>query len=202
MVRGISFTAFGALLVTSGCFERIAPDSPDASVATDAASSGRLTTTRGSDGTYTTTVDATAMTDWVHGDIETGGELDASGAWDLRFQRFHISANGGPTGAGGVMVAPVAGVAFADMTSVPSDGWLTDAPDGDDDNTDPDYAFEQGEGWYDYDPMTHKLSPKPIVWAVKTNGGSTIKLEITRYYDDAGTAGVLELHWAVLEGAH
>lgn len=195
MVRGISFTAFGALLVSSGCFERIAPDSPDASIATDAETSGRVSTARGSDGTYTTTVDATAMTDWVHGDIETGGELDASGPWDLRFQRFHISTNGGISGTGGVEVVAMTGP-FSQVTSPPTSGWLTDADDGDDENTEPDYAFEQGDGWYDYNPMTHVLTPKPLIWVVKTNGGSTLKLEITKYYDDAGTAGWFTLHWS------
>ena len=46
--------------------------------------------------------------------------------------------------------------------------------------------------------MTHMLTPKPLVWVVKTNGGSMIKLEITKYYDDAGTAGWFTLHWSPL----
>jgi hypothetical protein len=194
MARHSIITALGVTLLATGCFESIEPDhdqGPDAGTTTE----GRITTTRGGGGTYTTIVDATSMTEWIHGDIETGAEVDASAPWDLRFQRFHISTNGGASGSGGVMVAPVVGVTFAEMTTAPAEGWISDAPDG-------DYAFEQGEGWYDYDPTTHKLTPRPIVWAVKTNGGSTIKLEITSYYDGAGTGGMLQLHWAPLAGGH
>jgi hypothetical protein len=202
MARGSIIIILGTTLATAGCFESIVPETPDAGEQPtgDAAVSGKHTTTKNLDGTYTTLVDATSMTEWTHGDFETGAEVMAAGPWDLRFQRFHISTNGGSSGSGGVEVAAVSGVAFAQMTSMPATGWISDAPDGDDTNMDPDYAFEQGDGWYDYDATTHKLTPKPIVWAIKTNGGAGIKLEIVTYYDAAGTAGWLQLHWAALAG--
>jgi hypothetical protein len=184
------------LLLLAGCFQSIAPDRPDGGV--DAAPLGKYTTTRGSDGTYTTIIDATSSSEWTHGDFETGDEVATTGPWDLRFQRFHISTNGGVSGGGGVEVTPVPGLAFADVTSPPTSGWTSDAPDGDDANTEPDYAFEQGDGWYDYNPMTHVVTPKPLVWVMRTDGGATIKLQITRYYDDAGTAGWFTLHWGTL----
>lgn len=185
-------------IACTGCFESIAPNKPDAGAGADAAPLGKYTTTRGADGTYMTIVDSTSATEWIYGDFETGAEVDAMGPWDLRFQRFHISTNGGISGSGGVEVAPVSGVTFAQVTSAPASGWISDAADGDDANMDPDYAFEQGDGWYDYNPMTHVLTPKPLVWVVKTEGGSTIKLEILDYYDEAGTAGWFTLHWGPL----
>lgn len=185
-------------LAGTGCFESIAPDRTDAGAPGDAEPFGRYTTVRVADGTFTTRVDATSATDWTHGDFETGTELAADGPWDLRFQRFHISTNGGVSGSGGVEVAPVPGVPFAQVTAPPAAGWISDIPDGDDAGTEPDYAFDLGDGWYDYDPMTHVLKPKPLVWVVKTNGGSLIKLEILRYYDTAGTAGRFTLHWGPL----
>jgi hypothetical protein len=33
---------------------------------------------------------------------------------------------------------------------------------------------------------------------MKTTSGSMIKLEITKYYDDAGTAGWVTLHWGTM----
>jgi hypothetical protein len=185
-------------LAGTGCFESIAPDRPDAGALSDAEPFGRYTTARLPDGSYTTRVDATSLTAWTYGDFETGAELAADGPWDLRFQRFHISTNGGASGSGGVEVAPVPGVPFAQVTAPPSAGWIRDIADGDDAGMEPDYAFDQGDGWYDYSPMTHVLRPKPLVWVVKTNGGSMIKLEILRYYDDAGTAGRFTLHWSPL----
>ena len=185
-------------LACAGCFQSIAPDAPDAGVSADAAPLGPVSTTRAADGTYTTVVDSTSTTEWIYGDFETGAESPASGPWDLRFQRFHISTNGGVSGPGGVEVAPIAGLAFAQVMSPPASGWLRDAADGDDANMDPDYAFEQGDGWYDYDPTTHVLAPKPLVWVVRTSDRSTVKLEIVSYYDAAGTAGWFTLHWSPL----
>jgi hypothetical protein len=195
MTRSISSLVALAL---AGCFEPIAADKPDAGAAPDAAPPGKAITTRGSDGTYTTIVDSTSMTDWSYVDFETGAESATTGPWDLRFQRFHISTNGGSSGAGGVEVAPVPGLAFAQVTSPPASGWISDAGDGDDANMDPDYAFEQGDAWYDYDAMTHALTPKSLVWVMKTTSGSMIKLEIMKYYDDAGTAGWVTLHWGTM----
>jgi HmuY protein len=187
--------ALDVLCAIPGCADKITDEQPDAG-ATDPPT-GKVRTMRGSDATYTTIVDASSMTDWTYADFETGGELPAIGSWDLRFQRFHISTNGGVSGSGGVTVAPVTGVAFAAVTAPPAGGYLADAADGNGDGM-PDYALERGDGWYDYDPVTHKLSPRSIVWIVKTAGGATLKLEILGYYDSAGTSGWLTLHWGPL----
>lgn len=184
-------------VAAAGCADPIGSARPDAGEPPDAPPTGKVQTSRGSDGTYTTIVDATSMADWTFVDFETGGEVATTAHWDLRFQRFHVSTNGGVSGSGGVAVAPLAGVAFAAVTAAPTTGFLSDAADADGDMQ-PDYAFEQGDGWYDYNPESHALSPRPIVWVVKTDGGATLKLEITKYYDPAGTSGWFTLHWGPL----
>jgi hypothetical protein len=194
-----------AICTLAACADKIDHEHPDAAPSADApagsgsgdappVSSAKVATTRGSDGTYTTIVDSTSMTDWVYADFETGTAVADTAAWDLRFQRFDISSNSGVSGSGGVQVAALTNTTFAAVTSAPADGYLVDAADGNGDGM-PDYAFEQGDGWYDYDPTTHVLTPKPIVWVVKTDGGATLKLEIVKYYDDAGTSGWFTLHW-------
>jgi hypothetical protein len=192
-------------LALAGCAESLRPDAqPDAAPPTGDAlvrPPGPFSTVGEADGSFTTIVDSSSATEWVYGDFETRAAIDAAGPWDLRFQRFHISTNGGVSGTAGVEVAALAGVTFAQVTAAPATGFTSDAPDGDDANLDPDYAFEQGDGWYDYDSTTHVLTPKPLVWVVKTAGGSTLKLEISRYYDDAGTAGFFTVHWALLGGS-
>lgn len=185
---------FLAALLT-GCADKIEHAQPDAqdTPTLDAAvqpPAGKVVTARGSDATYTTAVDATSETAWVYADLETGKEVEATAAWDLRFQRFHISANGGTSGSGGVEIALVAGKTFAEVTAAPADGYLTDDADS--------YVFEQGDGWYDYNPTTHILTPFPNVYVVKTDGGARLKLEIVKYYNDAGTAAHFTLHWAPL----
>lgn len=183
-------------LVAAGCADEIGPDDdpvPDRGTEPPA----NVATTRSADGTYTSVINATSDKVWIHADFETGREVDAAATWDLRFQRFHISANGGSSGAGGVEVAPVTGT-FASLTAAPTTGWGTDLADADADAI-PEYVFDQGDGWYDYNQMTHVLTPKPIVWAIRTaNGGPTIKLEIQSYYDAAGTSGWFTLHWGPL----
>ncbi len=184
------------MVAAAGCADNIAPQRPDApAVASDDAGAtmpaGKVTTTRGADGTYTSILDATAQADWTVVDFETGTEVATTEAWDLRFQRVHISTNGGANGSGGVEVAPITGSTFDAVTTAPATGYVSDA-------SETDFAFEQGDGWYAYDPATHVLTPRPIVWAVRTNGGTTLKLEIVTYYDGAGTSGWFTLHWAPL----
>lgn len=188
------------LIALTACADSIAPDRPDAGAGTDGPPQpvGKFSTTMGSDGIYTTIVDASSTSAWTHGDFETRTEVGEAEPWDLRFQRFHISTNGGVSGSGGVEVAPMVGMTLEAVTAAPTTGWISDAEDGDDSNLDPDYAFEQGDGWYDYDVMTHVLTPRPMVWVVRTAGGATIKLQLVRYYDDAGTAGYFTMRWAPL----
>jgi hypothetical protein len=182
----------------AGCAGDIRPDDFGQSPPMDAlVATGAVTTRQNPDGTFTTIIDATSLTQWTHLDFETRGEA-AAGPWDLRYQRFHISANGGITGSGGVEVVPISERLFDEVTAVPSTGWLTDAPDGEDANLDPDYAFEQGDGWYSYDFDKHTLTPRPLVWVVRSNGGGTFKLRFERYYDTAGTPGWISLRWMPL----
>jgi hypothetical protein len=186
----------GSLCAVPACADKIDPELVDATPA-DALPTGKVETTRGSDGTYTTVIDSTSMTAWTYADFETGKEVEATAAWDLRFQRFHVSTNGGVSGTGGVQVAAVTGTTFAAVSAAPATGYLSDIADANGDQI-PDYAFDQGDSWYAYDDQSHLLTPRPLVWVVKTAGGSTLKLEILKYYDTAGTSGWFSLHWGPL----
>jgi len=210
----LALALLGAVLAVPACADSIAPDegpdgpdggpppptAPDGGPAADAApaATGRVATVRRPDGTYTTRIDASASDAWIAVDLETGGEAAADGPWDLACQRFHVKLNGGVSGDRGVEVAPLVGADFAAVTAAPADGWIRDAADGDDPGTDPDLAFEQGDGWYVYDPATHVLTPRPVVWVIRTSDGNVVKAVIESYYDDAGTSGHPRLRWAPL----
>jgi len=151
-------------------------------------------------GVTRTVVDATNEDAWVYLDLESGQQLELadgseSDAWDLGFRRFDIAIDGGISGPGGMEAVALEGAAFADVTEVPTEGWLTDAVDGDDENEDPDLALA---GWYAYDFMTHVLTPHPLVYVVRTVEGNAFKLEILDYYDDAGTSGFFTIRWAAI----
>jgi hypothetical protein len=180
-----------AFVFLVGCAERIGPppnDNPDAPPMTldDAmVQTGPVRTTPNPDGSSTSIVDSSSMTEWTHVDIAAFTATEEAGPWALRFQRFHIS-----TGEG-TEVAPVA-AAFDSVTKAPSSGWVHDQDlDG---NGDPDYAFEQGDGWYDYNAETHVLTPKPLTWVVRSPT-TTLKLSLEKYYDTAGNAGWFTLTW-------
>jgi hypothetical protein len=201
MAKILLLAPLAALAALAGCAGDIRPDdfgrTEDAAPSDALTPTGPVTTAQNADGTFTTIVDATSMEKWTHLDLETRAEAGEAGPWDLRFQRSHISANGGVTGTGGVEVVPLA-AAFAEVTAAPASGWITDAPDGDDANLDPDYAFAQGEGWYAYDVQTHVLRPRPLVWVVRSTDGGVIKLAIERYYDTVGTPAWITFRWAPL----
>lgn len=148
------------------------------------------------DGTTTTTIDATDATVWAYLDLPQKALVEpadpaASAEWDLAFQRFDVALNGGASGTGGVEVTWVDGADFDALATAPTTGWVTDAPDANDDG-DPEYAFAT---WYDYDGDTHTLSPVDRVYVVRATDDLTYKLEIVDYYDDAGTSGYMTFRW-------
>jgi hypothetical protein len=175
----------------AACADEIPHDHPEP---VDPVDGAHVTHVDNGDGSTTTTVDASSMSDWIYLDLDAGAEVDADDAtWDLAFQRFLIIVDGGVSGDGGVEVAILDGGDFAGMTAAPADGWITDAADGDDEGEEPDLALG---GWYAYDPATHVLSPNDLVYVVRSNDGAYAKLQMLDYYDDAGTSGFPRFQWA------
>lgn len=170
----------GVVCAATGCADEIGPVGPDAGDWPGE----RVTTERNDDGSYTTRVDARADDAWVNADVESGAE--AAEGWDLGCQRYHIRLGAG------ARVAPLPGAAWDSVEAAPAEGWIAD--DGD------DLAFERGDGWYAYDPATHVLTPRDVVWVVETGEGTLVKLMIEDYYDDAGTAGMFTWRWQPIGG--
>jgi hypothetical protein len=204
---GVVIGAAAAAL--TGCAEPIAPapepdrpaaPAPDPLDPSTIVPTGPVTTVARGDGSLYTVIDGSSRTEWVHVDFDTGAQTAAAGPWDLRVRRFHLSANGGVSGPGGVAVAAIADHGLDDDVTAAAAGaaWITDAADGPDPDADPDYAFSQAGGWYDYDPTTHVLTPRPMVWLVRTTASVTLKVVIERYYDAAGSPGWLRLRWRQL----
>ncbi len=190
------------------CAEDLSDDLADGSSDDDAASSegpagadgAQLVHEDQPDGTVVTVVDATDGARWIPLDLETRAqpEVDAladSPAWDLAFSRFDIATNGGVSGSGGMEAMVLEGVGLDDVDAVPPGSWIADAPDGDDEGDDADYALA---GWYDYDFATHVLTPKPLVDVVRSVEGGHFALAVLDDYDDAGTSGWMKLRWKPL----
>lgn len=153
------------------------------------------------EGVLLTRVDATAEDGWIYLSLADGAQLDVDDAlsdarWDLGFSRFHIKLNGGDSGSAGVQGLILEDDSFEDVSVAPADGYLEDRPDGEDDNEDPDYVFAE---WYAYNFMTHILTPQPWVYVVRTGDERYYRIQITDYYDDAGTSGYPAFRWSEID---
>lgn len=156
---------------------------------------------------FETRVDATWEDKWLFFDFDAGamgGQSEvtnpaASSAWDSAFQRFKVMSNGGVSGAGGVEVALVPDTTLDALEEAPASGWLLDKPDGEDMNMDPDFAFNQGDTWFQYDTSTHVLMPRRQVYVVLTGTGSYFGVQLLTYYDEAGTGGYVLFRWKKLK---
>ncbi|MEM9190864.1 MAG: HmuY family protein [Myxococcota bacterium] len=164
-----------------------------------------LTSTDEGDGVTLTSVDATSREVWIYMDLETGTQVSPANAddsedWDIGFQRFNVKVNSGVSGTANAGVAFLADQAFEDVTQAPATEYLVDQPDGDDDDTNPDYVLSTtDDGWYLYDPSNNTLSPRPGTWIVRTVEQNYFKLAWSNYYDAAGTSGVPQFRWAAVD---
>jgi hypothetical protein len=141
---------------------------------------------------HTVAVDATSKTTWTYLDLAAGAVTLAPQAtptaWDLAAQRTLWRSNGGSsgTGAGAVLLA---NGDFAAVLSVPDSGYTVD--------TEMPLAGPPGSGttsqnpvlsaWYDYDPTTHAVTAKPVVYLIRTADGGAAKVAFTAYASGAYT---------------
>jgi hypothetical protein len=149
------------------------------------------------DGSQLALIDATNKSAQVFFDIDEGRELKTdealdTNAWDLAFQRYTITMNGGggnPTGS--VKVAVLEGGSWDALTSAPAEGYQQDA-------SEPVFNGVEG-GWYFYDITQHRLvSREELLYVVHSSSGRYFKLQLLSYYDGAGTPARLSLRYQPL----
>ena len=156
-------------------------------------------------------IDATSRDSWVYIDLDEfienpscpsrcqSTDVTEISGWDLAFQRYFVKSNGGVSGSGGVEIAMIEDQDFDDVKEVPMSGYEQDQEDStDDEDSDPDYVFNQADGWYQYDFMTHTLSTKNYVYVVLTTDGNYVKVLIKDYYNEIGDAGYPQVLVGVL----
>lgn len=177
-----------SLLPLVACAPSIAPDTTDTGGSASEVTAGEAW------------IDATSSSDWAWLDLVAGATVEEpanpadSDVWDLGLRRQAIQINGGVSGTGGMEVVPLAGVDYNTAIEAPTEGWITDQADADDDG-DLEYAFDS---WFEYDSGTHQLAAADITWVVKAVGGELFKLRVLDYYDEAGTSGMIHLRWGPL----
>lgn len=194
MSKRLLFLAAALVGTASACAADLKPrDEQDGIIG---GGDGKVITSDNGDGSYTTLLNSTSVDSWAQLDLDLGVEAsEPDERWDVAAQRFHLRLHDGEPGAGGARLMALGDVPLLGVNSVANGAWLGDQPDGEDENTTPDYAFEQNGGWYQYDPGTHVLTPSPITWLVETGEGQYRALRIESYYDSAGTSGRFRIRW-------
>jgi hypothetical protein len=136
------------------------------------------------------TVDARSGDQWRYFSFAQGTVLDrpAPADWDLAFRRFHIIANGGERFAGDGAIADLGPLPFDSVIQAPDAGWQRTVAGSD--STNP--AIER---WYNYGFLSHLLTPKPHVYAVRTADGRYAKLELLGYYCPGAAPGCVTFRY-------
>ena len=139
--------------------------------------------------THETTIDASASDAWVYlsldlGEVVTVEDAATEISWDLAFQRTNLATSSGTSGAGMGGGADAEVATLAEVTAVP-DTFAVDeriplpGPPGSGEIS----ANPALSDWYDYDVVTHTLSPKDTVYVVRTAHGDYVKVKIGAYED-------------------
>ena len=128
-------------------------------------------------GPVTYTLDASSTDRWRRFAFARNAVVEPPALWDVAFRRFHLIASD----QGGVV--DLGEVPFDSVREVPADGYQANQAAGDD-TTNP------GVGkWYRYSMLSHLLTSRRHVYAIRTADGHYAKLELLAYYcADAGTA--------------
>ena len=186
-------------------------DTSDPSDATDATDPSETTGIEESlvtqveqdDGSTIAVFDARASDKWVYLDFDAGGEVQLTEAeqferWDIAFRRYKGKVNGGHHGEGQVIVSLLADTELADVSEAPLTPWTTDLPDSEEDEDEfPEYALGD---WFNYDPISHILTPKTQVYVLRTTEGDFVKLAYVGYYDGGGQSGFPSIQWSFIDG--
>ncbi len=144
------------------------------------------------------TVDARAKERWQTVRFSDGGVIALPGLvlpdWDIAFRRFQVVTNSGATNpAGRAGVRDMGAVPFDAIAEAPMDGYLKDEMAGDRVETE-NPAVKR---WYEYDYYSHRLKPKPNVYAVRASDGRFAKFQILSYYGPGKEAGLLTIRFSV-----
>ena len=126
-------------------------------------------------GPSTYTLDASAGQTWRRFAFARNAVVD-SGPWDIAVRRHHVIA------APGAGVADLGAVPFDSVREVPAEGYAPTEFGRD--------TVNPGVGkWYAYSMLSHLLTSKQHVYAVRSADGRYAKLEILAYYcRDVGAA--------------
>jgi hypothetical protein len=144
--------------------------------------------------THITTVNASSEKDFVYFDFSSGKAvkiLDSSSLeWDLAFRRGKVISNGGASSRlGQAGLINLGDVEFDTVVNVPRHDYVEDAA-----------AKTETENpvmikWYNYNYLTHKLTAKKNIYAIKTANGKFAKFQFLSFYCANKEAGCIKIQY-------
>jgi hypothetical protein len=143
-------------------------------------------------------IDASDYQNWVYFHCAMGGVMPVSDPmtsrdWDMRVRRTQLGTNSGTSGGGSGGERSMATTDWNAVGSCPTDGYQSDAmlpipgpPGSGEYSGSPALA-----DLFDYDPATHAVSSKGLVYCVRTGDGKYAKFAVVNY-----ASGQLTLRWS------
>ncbi|HEX6240905.1 MAG TPA: HmuY family protein, partial [Polyangiales bacterium] len=137
-------------------------------------------------------VDASASNVWAYVSLREGASVEVSAPltdlrWDVALSRVRLRTNSGTSGSGMGGAADAANADPGAPGAVPA-GFTVDAETSGNGGTISSNAAL--DAWYDYDVMTHVVSPKAKAFVVKTADGGLGALRVIAYNSGTYRLGI------------
>ncbi len=140
------------------------------------------------------TVNASSETEWVYFSLPQGKAVDikdpTSLEWDLAFRRGKVITNGGATnkfGQGAVL--NLGEIPFHDVLKVQREGFVEDS------RQKTESENKELNSWYKYNFLTHKLTARENVYALKSAKGKYAKIQFLSFYCENGETGCIKFRY-------
>lgn len=136
----------------------------------------------------TITLDARDAERWIRLDLSRATLADGESLWDLAVSRFRLIVNGGPGFVGSAGVIALEGD-YEAMAEAPANGYVGSAISAG------DTVNSELARWYDYGFFSHLLTPKDVVYVLRTADGKYAKFRIVGYYCPGAEPGCLTIEY-------
>ncbi len=140
------------------------------------------------------TVNASSEENWTYFDLSRNSEVKihdpSSLEWDLAFRRGKVISNGGATNKfGSAGLIDLGEIPFDSVAEVPQEKYVEDAA------TRTDTENPVLLKWYKYNYLTHKLTAKKNVYALRTANNKFAKIQFTNFYCDNDEPGCIQIKY-------
>ncbi len=142
----------------------------------------------------TVSINASSEKDWAYFDFSRGSVVKihdpSSLEWDLAFRRGKVISNGGATNKfGQAGLIQMEETTFDSVAQVPTENYIQDA------STKTETENPVLLKWYSYNYLTHKLTPKNKVYALRTADKKFAKVQFKSFYCENKETGCIKMQY-------